>query len=153
MVAEVADLPEAVVDALTSPRPAGTATVDAATIPSFVRSWGQAADKPLLLLHGVTASSLGWWRIGSALAAAGFRVFAPDMPGHGRTGSWRGHWRFRDTARELVALVDALDVSRDELRLVGHSWGAMTTAAFPAVGLDPAGLVLIDPPVLPLGAL
>ena len=45
---------------------------------------------------------------GPALAAAGFRVHAPDMPGHGHTGSWRGHWRFHDNARDLVALVEAL---------------------------------------------
>src|SRR3954451_19298745 len=125
MGAKLVDVPEAVVDALTFPTPAHTATVEAATIPFFVRSWGQTTERPLLLLHGVTSSSLGWWRVGSGLAAAGFQVFAPDMPGHGRTGSWRGRWRFRDTARDLVALVDALGVSRDELRVVGHSWGAM----------------------------
>jgi pimeloyl-ACP methyl ester carboxylesterase len=150
MVARLADVPEAVVGALTFPTLAHTTVVEAATIPFFVRSWGQTTEKPLLLLHGITSSSLGWWRVGSGLAAAGFRVFAPDMPGHGRTGSWRGHWQFRDTARDLVALVDALGVSRDELRLVGHSWGAMTAAAFPAVGLVPARLVLVDPPVLPV---
>jgi pimeloyl-ACP methyl ester carboxylesterase len=93
---------------------------------------GQTTEKPLLLLHGVTSSSLGWWRVGSGLAAAGFRVFAPDMPGHGRTGSWRGHWRFRDTTRELVALVDALGVSRDELRLVGRGRGPLGRAVVPS---------------------
>jgi pimeloyl-ACP methyl ester carboxylesterase len=150
MVAQPADLPEAVVEALTFPTLAHTTTVEAASIPFFVRSWGRTTDEPLLLLHGVTSSSLGWWRVGAALAAAGFRVYAPDMPGHGRTGSWRGHWPFRDTARDLVALVDALGVSRNALRLVGHSWGAMTAAAFPAVGVIPPRLVLVDPPVLPV---
>ena len=72
------------------------------------------------------------------------------MPGHGHTGSWRGHWRFHDSARDLVALVEGLHISGSELRLVGHSWGAMTAGAAPAVGLAPARLVLIDPPVRPL---
>jgi pimeloyl-ACP methyl ester carboxylesterase len=146
-------LPEPVADALAFPVPAGTATVEAAGIPFFVSSWGEAGATPLLLLHGVTSSSRGWWRVGPALAAAGFRVHAPDMPGHGRTGSWSGHWRFHDNARDLVALVEALPISGDELCLVGHSWGAMTAAAFPVVGLVPTRLVVIDPPVLPLAGM
>ena len=52
-----------------------------------------------------------------------------------------------------MALAEALRISGDELRLVGHSWGAVTAAAFPAVGLAPARLVLVDPPVLPLAGM
>jgi pimeloyl-ACP methyl ester carboxylesterase len=147
------DLPESIADALAFPGPAETSTIEAAGIAFYVRSWGEESATPLLMLHGVMSSSLGWWRLGPALAAARFRVHAPDMPGHGETGPWRGQWRFRDTARDLVALADGLRVSRDELRLVGHSWGAMTAAAFPAVGLVPARLILVDPPVLPVGDL
>ena len=153
MAEPVHGLPEPVSDALAFPQAAETATVEAGGIPFFVRSWGEAGATPLLLLHGVTSSSLGWWRVGPALAAAGFRVHAPDMPGHGHTGSWGGHWRFRDNARDLVALVKALRIPRDELRLVGHSWGAVTAAAFPAVGLAPAKLVVVDPPALPLAGM
>ena len=153
MAAPVHGLPETVADALAFPVPAETATVEAAGIPFLVRSWGKANATPLLLLHGVTSSSLGWWRVGPALAAAGFRVHAPDMPGHGRTGSWRGHWRFHDNARDLVTLVEAFRIPGDELGLVGHSWGAVTAAAFPAVGLAPARLVLVDPPVQPLAGM
>jgi pimeloyl-ACP methyl ester carboxylesterase len=149
----IPDLPNPIADALAFPAPAETMTVEAAGIPFFVRSWGEPAATPLLLLHGVTSSSAGWWRVGPALAAAGFRVQAPDMPGHGRTGSWQGHWPHRDNARDLVALVDALGMARDELRLVGHSWGATTAAAFPACGLAPIRLVVVDPPVLPLAGM
>ena len=153
VVAPLPDLPEPVAHALAFPGPAETSMVDAAGISFFVRSWGGAGSLPLLLVHGVTSSSLNWWRAGPALAAAGFRVMAPDMPAHGATGPWQGHWRFRDTARELVALVDALGVPHADLRVIAHSWGAMTAAALPAVGLSPARLVLLDPPVLPLGYL
>jgi pimeloyl-ACP methyl ester carboxylesterase len=145
----LSDLPEPIADALAFPGPAEMSTVEAAGIAFSVRSWGEASATPLLILHGVMSSSLGWWRLGPALAAARFRIHAPDMPGHGATGPWRGHWRFRDTARDLVALVDALRIRREELRLVGHSSGAVTAAAFPAVGLAPARLVLVDPGVLP----
>jgi pimeloyl-ACP methyl ester carboxylesterase len=33
--------------------------------------------------------------------------------------------------------------------VIGHSWGAMTVAALPAVGISPRRLVLYDPPALP----
>ncbi|HET6231111.1 MAG TPA: alpha/beta hydrolase [Longimicrobiaceae bacterium] len=40
---------------------------------------------PLVLVHGLGVSCDYWWRNGPALAAAGFRVLAPDLPGFGRT--------------------------------------------------------------------
>jgi pimeloyl-ACP methyl ester carboxylesterase len=36
-----------------------------------------------VLLHGVMSCAATWWRIGLALAARGWRVDAPDLPGHG----------------------------------------------------------------------
>ena len=142
-------LPSAVEAALAAPAAADEATVEAAGIPFHVRAWGDPAASPVLLLHGVTSSSLGWWRVAPALAAAGLRVWAPDLPGHGRTGHWRGHWRFRDNARDVVALAEALGIARVGPRVVGHSWGAMTAAALPVAGLMPRVLVLLDPPAIP----
>lgn len=146
-------LPAAVERALSAPEPAREQVVAAGGIPFHVRAWGTADDPAVLLLHGVTSSSAGWWRVGPALAAAGLRVLAPDLPGHGRTGAWQGHWRFRDNARDISALAAALGVAGPGLRVVGHSWGAMTAAALPAVGLVPRVLVLLDPPAIPLAAI
>lgn len=39
----------------------------------------------IILLHGLAVSADYWWRNGPPLAAAGFRVLAPDLPGFGRT--------------------------------------------------------------------
>jgi pimeloyl-ACP methyl ester carboxylesterase len=78
---------------------------------------------------------------------------APDLPGHGGTGRWLGHHRFRDNAADLVEFVQAACLERPDLRVIGHSWGAMTAAAMPAAGLVPATLVLIDPPAVPLAAI
>jgi pimeloyl-ACP methyl ester carboxylesterase len=142
-----------VASALAAPTPPAESTVNAAGIPFHVLGWGAAEAAPLLLLHGVTSSARTWWRIGPALAAAGFRVVAPDLPGHGLTRRWLGHHRFRDNAADLVAFVRAAGLERPDLRVVGHSWGAMTAAAMPAAGLVPARLVLIDPPAVPLAAI
>jgi pimeloyl-ACP methyl ester carboxylesterase len=72
------------------------------------------------------------------------------MPGHGLTQSWRDHWRFRDNARDVVELATALGIATPTLRVIGHSWGAMTAAALPAAGLVPERLVLLDPPAIAL---
>lgn len=143
-------LPPAVGAALAAPAPGARVTVRAAGIPWSGLTWGDQADRPLLLLHGVTSSAATWWRIGPALAAAGRRVLALDLPGHGMTGHWQGHHRHRDNAADVAAAVRAAGWDRPELQVVGHSWGAVTAAALPVAGLRPATLVLIDPPVLPL---
>src|SRR5258705_7908826 len=77
--------------------------VDAAGIPFQARAWGDVGDPPLLLVHGLGASSTVWWQVGPALAKDGRRIVAVDLPGHGRTGHWAGHHRFRDTSLDLLA--------------------------------------------------
>jgi pimeloyl-ACP methyl ester carboxylesterase len=139
--------------ALAAPSPPTELTVEAAGIPFHALAWGAADAPPVLLLHGVTSAARTWWRVGPAVAAAGFRVVAPDLPGHGETGHWQGHYRLPDNAADLVAFARAAGLERPDLRIVGHSWGAATAAAMPAAGLVPGTLVLIDPPAIPLAAL
>ncbi len=152
MTAPGLDLPAAVIKALESPTPdPGTrATTVAAGIPFSSIQWGDPGDRPLLLIHGVTASARIWWRIGPALAASGRRVVAVDLPGHGETGHWLGHHRFRDNAKDVAAWIHEAGLATRDLQVVGHSWGAMTAAALPLAGIRPATLVLLDPPAIPL---
>jgi pimeloyl-ACP methyl ester carboxylesterase len=143
------DLPAPVAAALREPTEGQRLTVEAAGIPWSALAWGDPGARPLLLIHGVTSSAATWWRVGPALAANGRRVVAVDQAGHGMTGHWQGHFRFRDNAADIAAFVRAAGLERDDLQIVGHSWGAVTAAALPAAGLRPATLVLVDPPVLP----
>jgi pimeloyl-ACP methyl ester carboxylesterase len=143
-------LPSSVAAALADPEPGERITVEAAGIPWSALVWGDPGARPLLLIHGVTSSAAVWWRIGPALATTGRRVIAVDQAGHGRTGHWTGHVRFRDNAADIAAFARAGGLATGDLQIVGHSWGAVTAAALPAIGLRPATLVLIDPPVLPL---
>ncbi len=143
-------LPDRVAAALADPDPGERITVEAAGIPWSALVWGDPTARPLLLIHGVTASAEVWWRVGPALAASGRRVIAVDQAGHGRTGHWQGHQRHRDNAADIAAFARAAGLVRDELQLVGHSWGGVTAAALPVAGLRPATLVLLDPPVLTL---
>ncbi len=141
-------LPGPVAAALDAPVGGDRLVVQAAGIPFSALAWGWASARPVLLIHGVTSSAATWWRVGPALAANGRRVVAVDLPGHGHTGHWQGHHRFRDNAADLVAFVRAADLERDDLQVIGHSWGAMTAAALPVAGLRPSTIVLVDPPAL-----
>lgn len=145
--ATAADLPRPVADALAHPGAGTFGSVHADGTAWGIRTWGDPAGRPLLLVHGVTTDSGIWWRIGPALAAAGCRVSAVDMPGHGRT-AWRGRHRFADSAADLASFIGAAGLDEPDLALVGHSWGAMVVAHLPAAGVHPSVLVLLDPPAL-----
>jgi pimeloyl-ACP methyl ester carboxylesterase len=150
IVATAADLPAAVFAALgaAGSDPGERTTTPAAGIPFSSISWGDPAGRPLVLVHGVTASARIWWRVGPALAATGRRVVAMDLPGHGLTGHWAGHHRFRDNATDVAAWISAAGLDAPALQVIGHSWGAMTAAALPRSGVRPSTLVLLDPPAI-----
>ena len=148
------DLPAAVAAALDDPAAPELGHVDATGVHFATRAWGNPAAAPILLIHGATASSRVWWRLGPALAAGlDCRVVAVDQAGHGLTEQWTGHHRFVDNAIDVVAFADAAGLARPDLRVIGHSWGGMTAAALPAAGLAPGILVLLDPPAIPLAAM
>jgi len=142
-------LPDPVAAALVTPEPGERRTIEAGGLPWSALFWGPADARPVLLVHGVTASAAVWWRVGPALAATGRRVIAVDQAGHGRTGHWQGHHRFRDNAADIGTFIRAAGLDPAELQVIGHSWGAVTAAALPVAGFRPATLVLLDPPVLP----
>jgi pimeloyl-ACP methyl ester carboxylesterase len=128
--------------------PGVTSTVDAAGMRWETRSWGSPADPPLVAGHGVMSDSGVYWRLGPALAAAGWWVIAVDLPAHGGTGPWNGRYALPDTAVDLAACVMAMDIDTDRLKVLGHSWSAGVAAWLPMAGLRPRALVLIDPPYL-----
>lgn len=141
--------------ALARPDPPTEARIEAAGIPFHLLAWGDGASPPVVLVHGVTSSARTWWRVGPAIAAAGYRVLAPDQPGHGLTGKWLGHHGFRDNASDLGDLLRRALPGHPpgDVRVVGHSWGGMTVAALPSAGYVPRCLVLLDPPAIPLAVI
>ena len=153
MIADPFGLPPAAAAALDDPPDPERGFVAANGLSYATRSWGDPAAPPLLLIHGVTSTSAIWWRVGPALAAAGRRAIAIDQAGHGATTGWLGHHRFRDNALDLIRVVEAAGLRRPDLRVVGHSWGGMTAAWFPALGLAAEVLVLLDPPSMPVAVM
>ncbi len=80
---------------------------------------------PLVLLcHGWPELSYSWRHQIPALAAAGYRVVAPDMRGYGGTTAPKdiAAYSIHHLVGDMVALVAALGES--EAIVVGHDWGA-----------------------------
>lgn len=151
------DLPQGVVAAMDAAMPgmsgARRLIVESSGIPWVHAEWGDPADPPLVLVHGVTSNAETFWRVGPAVAAAGRHVVAVDLPGHGLTGHWQGRHRFVETAADLVAWIEVAGLERPGLAVLGHSWGGMVVAALPAAGIRPHRLILLDPPALPVAGM
>ena len=81
--------------------------------------WREAGEGPaMVLVHGLGLSADFWWRNGPPLAAAGFRVLAPDLPGFGKTDG-PPHLTVPDQARAVADWADAIGLG--PAAYVGHS--------------------------------
>ena len=79
----------------------------------------------VLLLHGFPDTHIVWRKQIPALAAAGFRVLAPDLRGYGRSDAPGGVLDYTlDKLRgDVLGLLDALHI--DKVFLAGHDWGGV----------------------------
>ncbi|GLX49661.1 2-hydroxy-6-oxononadienedioate/2-hydroxy-6-oxononatrienedioate hydrolase [Streptomyces hygroscopicus subsp. hygroscopicus] len=103
------------------------------TLPSGLRmryyEAGAAGAPPIVLLHGSGPGATGWSNFSgniAELAAAGFHVLAPDMPGWGDSDAQAVRDMDHDAA--LVEFLDALGLA--QAALVGNSMGAHTAIRF-----------------------
>jgi pimeloyl-ACP methyl ester carboxylesterase len=89
----------------------------------------------VLLVHGFPDSSRVWRHQIPAIAAAGYRVIAPDLRGFGATQAPDdpNAYTSADLVSDLVGLLNHLTI--DQAVIVGHDWGA--TAAWAAPVLRP----------------
>jgi pimeloyl-ACP methyl ester carboxylesterase len=77
---------------------------------------------PVLLIHGLGATKVSMLPSVAALAAAGHRAIALDLPGFGDSGKpIRAPYDAPYFARAVIALMDALELERADL--VGNSLG------------------------------
>jgi pimeloyl-ACP methyl ester carboxylesterase len=115
----------------------------------------------ILLLHGFPELAYSWRKVMLPLAAAGFRVAAPDQRGYGRTTGWDADYdgdlnsfRILNAVRDALGLVSALGY-REVAGVFGHDFGASVAAwcalvrpdVFRSVALMSAPFA--GPPVLP----
>jgi pimeloyl-ACP methyl ester carboxylesterase len=84
-----------------------------------VYEWG-SGPRTVVILHGWGSHAPRFAPLARALAAAGWRVLAPDAPGHGRSPG--GH----SSLPQFIAALDSIAQHFGPLHaLVGHSLGAL----------------------------
>lgn len=113
----------------------------------------EAGAGPLVVLaHGFPELGYSWRHQMEPLAAAGYRVVAPDQRGYGRSSRPTGveDYDIGHLTDDLIGVLDALGEER--ATFVGHDWGSMV-AGHEAV-LHPervTALVNMSVPYLPRG--
>src|ERR1051326_3721826 len=75
--------------------------------------------QPVVCLHGLWNSSAVWKRA-IDLLSPNYRVYAPDLPGHGQSPA-QLPWLLREVAALLATWMRSLEIS--PATLVGHSMG------------------------------
>jgi pimeloyl-ACP methyl ester carboxylesterase len=110
----------------------------------------EGSGPAVVLYHGFPELAYSWRHQVRALAAAGFRVLAPDQRGYGDSDRPDdvAAYDVHHLAGDLVGLLDALDIERAVF--VGHDWGGLVGWMMPL--LHPArtaGVVGVNTPYLP----
>lgn len=109
------------------------------------------ADGPVVVLaHGFPELAYSWRHQIPALAAAGYRVLAPDQRGYGRSSrpDEVTDYDITHLTDDLLGLLD--DVDATDATFVGHDWGSMVVWQMALLHPDRVnGVVGMSVPFLP----
>jgi pimeloyl-ACP methyl ester carboxylesterase len=104
------------------------------------REWGRPDAAVVLLLHGLTSSSLGWRNVAHALGDR-FRVIAPDARGHGGS-EWTHDYSFELMRDDVVGFMEQLGILG--AIVAGHSMGAVTAYQLAATRPELIRLLVLE---------
>ncbi len=115
-------------------------------------SWKGTNECGALVLHGFTGSTQSMRPLASALAAAGFSVEMPRLPGHGTTVEDMMTTGWNEWATCALDAYDELATRFQRVVVVGLSMGGTLTAWVAAHRPSVVGVALINPAVEPPAA-
>ncbi|MEO6121586.1 MAG: alpha/beta hydrolase [Acidimicrobiales bacterium] len=108
-----------------------------------LRYWDGGAGSPVLAVHVLASNARLWDQVAERLAAAGHRVVAIDLRGHGRSAKPDSGYDFATVVADLASVVIELGWCRPVV--VGQSWGGNLVvelaARYPGVV---GGVVCVD---------
>jgi len=129
--------------------------VDAAVSIRGAEPWSTLGHGPrsrtaVIAVHGFTASPIATRPLGQYLAAAGYTVEVPLLPGHGTSHHDLAQTRYADWAGAVERLLDHFAARCDRVVLLGHELGGTIALDIAARRPDAvAALVVINPRLSP----
>jgi pimeloyl-ACP methyl ester carboxylesterase len=111
--------------------PIETMFVEANGLRFEVETCGEG-DRLALCLHGFPEAAFSWRNQLPLLAELGYRVWAPNQRGYGRTTRPPKVYDYRTDllVADVAGLIDVSDAR--SVTLIGHDWGAMVAWLFAA---------------------
>jgi epoxide hydrolase 4 len=102
----------------------GTRTVAANGLEFEVEEWG-TGDRLALCLHGFPEHAHSWRLQGPMLADLGYRVWAPNQRGYGKSSRPREMMAYslKNLLADVAGLIDASGAT--SVTLIAHDWGAI----------------------------
>ncbi|MGI8735131.1 MAG: alpha/beta fold hydrolase [Pyrinomonadaceae bacterium] len=101
--------------------------VDVGGVRMHYQEAGDPAAPPIVLIHGFLSSTFLWSKVFLEIAAAGYRVIAPDLVGYGYSAKPRDFdYTIESQARMMAKLLERLVI--DRAILVGSSYGGAIAA-------------------------
>jgi 3-oxoadipate enol-lactonase len=104
------------------------------------RVWGPADAPPLVLLHALGEGAADWDDVAPAFAGH-WRVYAPDLRGHGRS-DWPGDYSVELMRADVLGFLDALGL--DRVDLIGHSMGGLVAYLLAAEGPERVARLILE---------
>lgn len=129
--------------------------MDAAVSTPGAEPWSSIGEGPrartgVVVIHGFTGNPIATRPLGQHLAAEGYTVEVPLLPGHGTSHRELARMGYRDWYDAVDRIVDQLHDRCDAVALIGHSMGgtiALDLAARRATDID--AVVVLNPIVRP----
>ncbi len=83
---------------------------------------GPEDGTPIILIHGATDSRLSWFQVAPDLAEKGYRVYIPELRGHGKTDKpQEDAYTLEEHTADIKSFIDQLGLKK--VNLAGHSLG------------------------------
>lgn len=117
--------------------------------PFSARGSGARGAVGVVIVHGFTANPIGTRPLGMRLAAEGFSVEVPRLPGHGTSVRDLARTRYADWRGSVTNAATTLARGCEHVVLVGHSMGGSIALDLAGAGTQRfAGVVTINALVL-----
>lgn len=113
---------------------------------AYLAAGDPSSDNAVVFLHGFGGDHANWALVQGAVAAAGYRTIALDLPGHGASDKDVGDGTAATLALAVGAAIEAFGLNR--IVLVAHSFGALVAARLVRDGGPVFGPVIL---IAPLG--